>query len=106
MTIEEIADEINAHGSSFHLSALGTVDGDKWTCEIIGFKWPEMSSSHICEEFRATPEVERLREALVKIASFDPAQDQGYIDEWQEAGAFNMCQDIARKAIEGVTGVV
>ena len=56
MMIEEIADEINAHGSSFHLSALGTVEGDKWTCEIIGFKWPEMSSSHICEEFRATPE--------------------------------------------------
>ncbi len=56
MTIEEIANEINADGSHFHLSALGTVEGDKWSCEIVGFRYPEMLSNHLCVEFRATPE--------------------------------------------------
>ena len=46
----------------------------------------------------ALDEIERLREALDKIANFD-ASDQGYLDEWKEAAAFNRCQEIARKAM-------
>ena len=49
----------------------------------------------------ALDEIERLREALDEIANFDSTPDQGYIDEWAEANAFNMCRDIARKALRG-----
>lgn len=51
-------------------------------------------------------EVEGLRSSLTLIANLDPETDsaQGF-NEWGEADCFGKAQEIARKAIEGVSNV-
>ena len=45
-------------------------------------------------------EVDRLKAALREIAEFDASDENGYVDEWEEAAAFTKCQDIAKNALE------
>ena len=44
-------------------------------------------------------ENENLKKAITEIAEFDASARNGHLDEWEEAGAFSECQEIARKAL-------
>ncbi len=45
-------------------------------------------------------EIEWLVGELRKIANYDVEQEKGWVDEWNEAAAFNDCKEIALQVIE------
>lgn len=45
-------------------------------------------------------ELERYRRALERIRDYDAARSAGYVDEWQEAEAFEAVQRIAGEALD------
>ena len=45
----------------------------------------------------------KMKEALLKIASYDASCVNGCIDEWAEADAFNVVTDIAKEALNSLT---
>lgn len=50
--------------------------------------------------FFACKTLERYKQALEEISSYDVRAKHGFIDEWEEAGAFKRCQDIAQQALK------
>lgn len=47
-----------------------------------------------------TKREEALQKALERIADFDASEQNGYVDEWEEAAAFVRCRQIARDALQ------
>lgn len=46
---------------------------------------------------------EKFKKALEEIANYNVDDRHGFVDEWNEAASFNECQQIAQKALEGVS---
>jgi hypothetical protein len=74
------------------------------SCQTWRDGWPCDTATLLDAYEQQTAELGRAREALEAIVDFDDSHGDGYVDEWQQARAFSLCQERARAALASGRG--